>query len=213
MSDDRRKLELIASLRDQGIADERVLAAMAETPRELFVNEVFRPQAYADNALPIACGQTISQPYIVAYMTEMLKIAPHHKVLEIGTGSGYQTAILARLAKTVCTVERYRTLSHEAGERLKRLKLANVMKTVVDGRLGWHQQSPFDRIIVTAAAKEIPEALLDQLAPGGILLLPLERAPGKQDLVRITNTETEFVSEVLLPVRFVPLLEGVAKEG
>jgi protein-L-isoaspartate(D-aspartate) O-methyltransferase len=213
VSDDRRKADLIASLSLNGIRDERVLSAIADTPRELFLNEAFKHQAYADSALPIACGQTISQPYVVAFMTEALKLEPHHRVLEIGTGSGYQTAILAHLAKMIYTVERYRTLSHEAGERLKRLKLANVMKTVADGRMGWPQQAPFDRIIVTAAAKDIPEALLDQLAPGGILVLPLEKAPGKQELYRIVNTETEFASEPLLPVRFVPLVEGVAKES
>ena len=213
MIEDRRKTEMIAGLARQGIRDERVLEAMAAVPRELFVNEIFRDQAYSEQALPITCGQTISQPYIVAFMTEALRLEPQHRVLEIGTGCGYQTAVLAHLCKSVCTVERYRTLSHEAGERLKRLKLANVQKTVADGMRGWRQQAPFDRIIVTAAAKEIPEPLLDQLAPGGIMVLPLEQKPGKQELYRITNGKDAFDSESLLPVRFVPLLEGVAGEG
>ncbi len=213
MMEDPRRTNLLAALRRQSISDERVLQAMADVPRELFVENAFADQAYADQALPISCGQTISQPYVVAFMTESLRVGTNDRVLEIGTGSGYQTAVLSRLCKRVYSVERYRTLSEKAAERLKALKVSNVTQMVGDGTLGWPQLAPYDRIIVTAAAKDVPEALLDQLGPGGIMVLPVEERAGRQDLYRITRTGKGITREHLLPVRFVPLVEGLPREG
>lgn len=212
--DDPRKAILLSNLRRSGIADERVLAAMAEVPREAFVENAFADQAYADQALPMSCGQTISQPFIVALMTEALDVAPGHRVLEIGTGSGYQTAVLSRLCKRVYSVERFRTLSEKASQRLKTLKYANVTLQVGDGNAGWPTLAPFDRIMVTAAAARLPpQPLLDQLADGGIMVIPLEERPGKQDLYRVTRVGAGFKQDHLTPVRFVPLVEGLPKDG
>jgi protein-L-isoaspartate(D-aspartate) O-methyltransferase len=213
VTDDFRKIELLMALRNQGVRDQAILEAIERTPREDFLDASFQAQAYADHALPISCGQTISQPFIVAYMTDKLKLEKGHKVLEIGTGSGYQTAILARLAKRVYTIERYRTLAREAGKRFKELGLENIIQMTGDGYKGWPKQAPFDRIIVTAAAKEIPPVLAEQLAIGGIMVIPLEEGPQKQDLYRIPRTEEGFERETLLPVRFVPLVAGVARES
>ena len=213
MTDDPRKSGLLSSLQKQGIRDRRVLDAIAAVPRERFVEEAFSDQAYADQALPMSCGQTISQPYIVALMTEALDVKASHRVLEIGTGSGYQCAVLSHLCKRVYTVERYRTLAAKAGERFNALKLKNVTQTVGDGTQGWLRLAPFDRIIVTAAAKEVPTALLDQLEPGGVMVLPIEERAGKQDLFTITQTDAGFERKHLLPVRFVPLVKGLPKEG
>jgi protein-L-isoaspartate(D-aspartate) O-methyltransferase len=208
---DQQKIELIMSLRSNGIRDTRVLEAIETVPRELFVPEAFQDLAYADQALPIECGQTLSQPFIVAFMTDRLKVGDRMKVLEIGTGSGYQTAILAQLCRRVYTMERYRTLMKSAEERFKQLRLANVTTILGDGNKGWPQQAPFDRIIVTAAASKLPRKLLEQLAVGGIMIVPVEVSPGKQEILRITRTEDGFDRESLLPVRFVPLVEGIAK--
>jgi protein-L-isoaspartate(D-aspartate) O-methyltransferase len=213
VTEDYRKIELIMSLRNQGIRDQRILEAIERTPREIFLGPSFQPMAYADQALPIACGQTISQPYVVAYMTDRLKLNDRCKVLEIGTGSGYQTAILSPLCRRVYTIERYRTLAKEAEQRFKELGLTNITQMVGDGYKGWPKQAPFDRIIVTAAAAEVPEALADQLAPDGIMIIPLQDGPFSQELVRITRDEQGFTHERLLPVRFVPLVEGVARES
>lgn len=213
MTEDRRKRQLLQSLREQGIRDERVLAAIADVPREAFVEQPFADQAYADQALPIACGQTISQPYIVALMTEALRLEPSHRVMEVGTGSGYQAAVLSKLAAQVFTIERYRSLAETAGERFRRLELTNITQQVGDGTLGMPDHAPFDRIIVTAAAKQVPQAYLDQLAIGGILVIPVEERPGKQDLWRITRDEQGFEHEHLTAVRFVPLVEGVPPQG
>jgi protein-L-isoaspartate(D-aspartate) O-methyltransferase len=213
MNDDRRRRELLQSLREQAITDERVLQAIGEVPREAFVERPFADQAYADQALPISCGQTISQPYIVALMTEALKVEPAHRVLEIGTGSGYQAAVLSRLCRRVYTIERYRTLAEQAGERFRRLGLDNITQQVGDGSKGMPTLAPFDRIIVTAAAQEAPQALLDQLAPGGIMVVPIEERPGRQSLWRITRDAQGFAREHLTPVRFVPLVEGLPREG
>lgn len=210
---DHRKIQLLMALRNQGIRDRKVLEAIEKTPRELFMAETFAGRSYADEALPISCGQTISQPYIVAFMTEKLEVSDRHRVLEIGTGSGYQAAILAQLCRRLYTVERYRTLADQAAQRFKPLKLNNVTQMVGDGTKGWPGQEPFERIIVTAAAKEVPEGLLAQLAVGGIMVIPIEERPGKQDLYRITRTAKGIGREHLLPVRFVPLVEGVAKES
>ncbi len=209
---DHRKIQLIMSLRNQGVRDMRVLEAIERVPRELFVEPSFADQSYADQALPIACGQTISQPFIVGLMTDRLKVEARHKVLEIGTGSGYQAAILSQLCRRLYTMERYRTLAKSAAARFKELKIGNITPVVGDGTKGWPRQAPFDRIIVTAAAKEIPPPLIEQLTPDGIMVIPLEEKPGKQDLYRITRTEQGHDSEHLTAVRFVPLVEGVAKE-
>ena len=208
---DQQKIELVMSLRSAGIRDTRVLAAIETVPRELFVPETFKDLAYADQALPIECGQTLSQPFIVAFMTDRLKVGERMKVLEVGTGSGYQTAILAQLCRRVYTMERYRTLMKQAEARFKELRLANVTTVLGDGSKGWPAQAPFDRIIVTAAAKKLPRKLLEQLAVGGVMVIPVEVSPGRQELLRITRTEDGFERESLLPVRFVPLVEGIAK--
>jgi protein-L-isoaspartate(D-aspartate) O-methyltransferase len=213
VSEDYRKIELIMALRNQGIRDQAILEAIERTPREMFLGPSFQPMAYADQALPIACGQTISQPYVVAFMTDRLKLNDRSKVLEIGTGSGYQTAILSPLCRRVYTIERYRTLAKEAEERFKALGLTNITQMVGDGYKGWPKQAPFDRIIVTAAAREVPKVLADQLAIGGIMIIPLEEGLMNQELVRVTRDEQGFGQERLLPVRFVPLVEGVARES
>ena len=213
MNEDYRKIELIMALRNQGIRDRKILEAIERTPREMFLTAPFQPMAYADQALPIACGQTISQPFVVAFMTDRLQLNDRCKVLEIGTGSGYQAAILSPLCRRVYTIERYRTLALAAGERFKALDLHNVTQMVGDGVKGWPNQAPFDRIIVTAAAKQVPQALTEQLAIGGIMIIPLEDAPMNQELVRIIRSEEGYAQEDLLPVRFVPLVEGIARES
>jgi protein-L-isoaspartate(D-aspartate) O-methyltransferase len=212
VTSDIRKIELIMSLRNRGIRDTRVLAAIEQVPRERFIDPTFLAQAYADQSLPIECGQTISQPYVVAFMTEKLAVTDRMKVLEIGTGSGYQTAVLAHLCRRVYTIERYRTLLRDAETRIAELGLSNVTTMVGDGTKGWPSQAPFDRIIVTAAAREVPQTLVDQLRPGGIMVLPVETGHGEQELVRITVGDDGPVRESLLPVRFVPLVEGIARE-
>src|ERR1044072_4100877 len=181
-------MEFLLTLRRRGIADKAVLRAMDEVPREFFVETAFAGSAYADQALPIACGQTISQPYVVAYMTEQLDIGPSHRVLEVGTGSGYQAAVLSKLAREVVSIERYRTLADQARERLKALGYDNVEVVAGDGFAGVPGRAPYDRIIVTAAAETIPEALIEQLADGGIMLLPLGPHDGAQEIVKLTKT-------------------------
>ncbi len=168
---DNRHMEFLLTLRRRGIGDQAVLRAMGEIPRERFVELEFTDSAYADHALPIACGQTISQPYVVAYMTEQLRLRPHHRVLEIGTGSGYQAAVLSRLAREVVSIERYRTLAEHARERLRAVGCNNVDVVGGDGMEGVPSKAPFDRIIVTAAAETVPQALIDQLADDGIMLV------------------------------------------
>ncbi len=205
-------MEFLLTLRRRGIADQGVLRAMDEVPRERFVEPTFADSAYADQALPIACGQTISQPYVVAYMTEQLEMESHHRVLEVGTGSGYQAAVLSHLAREVVSVERYRTLAEEARERLKALGYENVDIVVGDGFAGEPDRAPYDRIIVTAAAETIPEALLDQLADGGIMILPLGSHDGSQHIIKLTKSVTGIRRENLIPVRFVPMLPGKAQE-
>ena len=203
---------LILGLRSQGVSDPKVLKTIEATPRELFTPELFRERAFEDSALPIACGQTISQPFIVGLMTQALKIDRRSRVLEIGTGSGYQTAILSKLARLVYTVERYRTLMREAEARFKALGLTNVITRFGDGGEGWPEQAPFDRIMVTAAAPGEPTALLQQLKPSGILVAPIGKGP-VQTLRRYSGDgHGGFQVEDLIDVRFVPLLEGVAKE-
>ena len=206
-------MEFLLTLKRRGIADHAVLRAMDEVPRDRFVGPAFGDDAYADQALPIDCGQTISQPYVVAYMTEQLKLRPHHRVLEIGTGSGYQAAVLSRLVREVVSIERYRTLADAARERLRALGYDNVEVIAGDGFAGYRAKAPYDRIVVTAAAEEIPEALLDQLAADGVMVLPLGPHAGPQHLIRLTKSQTgEIARETLIGVRFVPLLPGQAKE-
>jgi protein-L-isoaspartate(D-aspartate) O-methyltransferase len=206
------RMEFLLTLRRRGIMDQAVLRAMDEVPREHFVEQDFTEAAYADQALPIACGQTISQPYVVAYMSEQLAVKPQHRVLEVGTGSGYQAAVLSRLAREVISIERYRTLAETARSRLKTLGYDNVEIIVGDGLLGAPVRAPFDRIIVTAAAESIPQNLVDQLADGGIMILPLGPHGGHQDLVKLTKTKDGLKREDLIAVRFVPLLPGRARE-
>ena len=207
---DPRLIQLVMTLRGGGITDSKVLAAIERTPRSVFVPERFSDQAFDDRALPIDCGQTISQPYVVAHMTQALKLDDRMKVLEIGTGSGYQAAILARLARRVYTIERYRTLLKEAEARFSQLRLTNITAKPGDGSLGWPEQAPFDRIIVTAAAPVRPDTLLEQLRPGGICIAPVDR-DAAQILVRYEKTETGIEERDLMPVRFVPLVKGEAR--
>jgi protein-L-isoaspartate(D-aspartate) O-methyltransferase len=206
------RMQFLLDLRRRGIMDADVLRAMDEVPREQFVAPNQAKSAYSDRAMPIACGQSISQPYIVAYMTEQLDAEPQHRVLEIGTGSGYQAAVLSRLVKHVTSIERYRTLAETARKRLAALGYDNVDVIVGDGLAGAPERAPFDRIIVTAAAEQIPEALLEQLIVGGMMILPLGRHGGSQSLVRLTRTADGFTRDDLIGVRFVPLLPGKARE-
>jgi protein-L-isoaspartate(D-aspartate) O-methyltransferase len=206
------RMEFLLTLRRRGIADQAVLRAMDEVPREQFVETTFADSAYADQALPIACGQTISQPYVVAYMTEQLGVRPDHRVLEVGTGSGYQAAVLSRLAREVVSIERYRTLADHARIRFRSLGYSNIELVVGDGFAGVPGRAPYDRIIVTAAAEVLPETLLDQLADGGIMILPLGSHEGTQHLIKLTKSVTGTRRENLIPVRFVPMLPGQAQE-
>ncbi|XBQ15202.1 MAG: protein-L-isoaspartate(D-aspartate) O-methyltransferase [Oceanicaulis sp.] len=211
MTADTRVIQLVMALRTAGISDKAVLGAIERTPRDLFVPESFADQAYQNRPLPIDCGQTISQPFVVAAMTQALKLDDRCKVLEIGTGSGYQAAVLARLARRVYTVERYRTLAKEAEARFARLRLTNIVPRIGDGAKGWPEQAPFDRIIVTAAASERPDALLAQLKPGGIMVAPVQNGQ-VQTLMRYVADEAGDASEeALFDVRFVPLVPGAAK--
>lgn len=199
---------LIGQLIRQGIRDERVLAAMANVPREAFVDEAFAHQAWENMALPIGFGQTISQPYIVARMTEQLLMGSPNSVLEIGTGSGYQTAVLAQLVNHVYTVERIKTLQYQAKRRLQRLDLHNVSTRHGDGWAGWPTKAPFDAIIVTAAAPVVPEALVQQLKVGGRLIIPVGESRSEQQLLLIEKGSTRIHTERLEAVRFVPLVHG-----
>jgi protein-L-isoaspartate(D-aspartate) O-methyltransferase len=206
------RMQFLLALRKRGISDAAVLRAMDQVPREHFVESSFIESAYADQALPIACGQTISQPYVVAYMTEQLRVAPRHRVLEVGTGSGYQAAILSRLAREVISMERYRTLADAARIRLATLGYDNVEVRVGDGLLGVPEGAPFDRIIVTAAAEKVPDHLVAQLADSGVMVLPLGPHSGSQQLVKLTKQNQTYEQEDLIAVRFVPLLPGQARE-
>jgi len=206
------RMEFLLTLRRRGIGDAAVLRALEEVPRARFVDSEQAEAAYADQALPIACGQTISQPYVVAYMTEQLGVRPHHRVLEVGTGSGYQAAVLSRLAREVVSIERYRTLASAARRRLAALGYENVEVVVGDGLSGVPARAPYDRIIVTAAAESVPQALLDQLAEGGVMVLPLGPHGGSQQIIKLTKSPTGVAREDLIGVRFVPLSPGQARE-
>jgi protein-L-isoaspartate(D-aspartate) O-methyltransferase len=209
---DTRLARLVLGLRSQGVTDPAVLAAIEKTPRDLFTPDLFKERSWEDSALPIACGQTISQPYIVGLMTQALTLEPRARVLEIGAGSGYQTAVLSRLARLVYTVERYRTLLRAAETRFETLQITNVITRFGDGFLGWAEQAPFDRILVTAAAPEEPIVLLRQLKPSGVLVAPIGKGPVQQLCRYAGDGEGGFTMDVLCEVRFVPLLEGVARE-
>ncbi|HUK60404.1 MAG TPA: protein-L-isoaspartate(D-aspartate) O-methyltransferase [Stellaceae bacterium] len=202
---------LVMELRGEGVSDRRVLAAIEATPREDFVPPALREQAYANVALPIGEGQTISQPLVVGLMTQALDVRERDKVLEIGTGSGYQAAVLARLCRRVFTVERHRTLLRAAEQRFKALRLSNITTLYGDGTKGWPEQAPFDRIIVTAAAPDVPGNLLESLAPGGVLVAPVGHEREEQQLLRVARAGESFDIENLGPVRFVPLLEGLPR--
>ncbi len=208
-----RKIRLLIELRRAGIKDTRVLAALERVPREAFTPASFRDQAYANKALPIGHGQTLSQPLVVALMTQALALVGGERVLEIGTGSGYQAAVLAQLASEVFTIERWQELLGAAERRFAELRLANIHTGLGDGMLGWPSAVPFDAILVTAAAEEVPAALLAQLAEGGRLVLPLGPHQGDQELVRLTRQGKRHQEERLGPVRFVPLLPGLAAGG
>ncbi len=210
MASAQDQIGLIMQLRRRGIRDNNVLRAIERVPRELFVDPAFADNAYQDIALPIECGQTISQPYVVAFMTEQLELDPQHKVLEIGTGSGYQAAVLSHLCRRLYTIERWRELQKAAERRFTKLGITNVSTIIGDGWLGWPPQAPFDRIIVTAAAEEAPPALLDQLMVDGRMIIPLGETRDTQQLVQIDKTEEGLIETPLLPVRFVPLVHGRA---
>jgi len=202
-------MRLMLSLRQAGVTDRRVLAALEAVPREVFVEPPFAERAYEDTALPIACGQTISQPGIVGIMTQALEVDERAKVLEVGAGSGYQAAVLSKLARRVYAIERHRPLALAARDRLARLGISNVTLRTGDGTRGWIEQAPFDRIIVTAAAEDVPARLLEQLRPGGIMVLPVGESGDVQQLIRITRTEDGLDYRELADVRFVPLVEGM----
>ena len=206
------KMMFQLALRRRGISDQTVLRTMEEVPREVFVAAGDREHAYRDSALGIACGQTISQPFVVAYMTEQLQLRKEHKVLEIGTGSGYQAAVLSRLCAHVLTIERYRTLADTARDRLEALDYFNIEVMLGDGFDIPPGAGDFDRIIVTAAMEQIPEKLLERLLPGGILIAPIGPHHGTQTLVRMTRKDSGFERKELVDVRFVPALPGIARE-
>ena len=207
-----RIMRFVLALRSRGVTDSRVLAAMERVDRGLFVTGTFARRAYEDTPLPIACGQTISQPSVVGLMTEALAVEPRHTVLEVGTGSGYQAAILACLARRVYTVDRHRALVREAEARFAALGLANITARTADGSLGLPEQAPFDRILVTAAAEDPPGALLAQLRIGGIMIVPVGQSDTVQQLICVRRTDAGFDYEDLRDVRFVPLLEGIAAD-
>jgi protein-L-isoaspartate(D-aspartate) O-methyltransferase len=206
------KMMFQLTLRRRGISDQAVLRTMEEVPREAFVPAGDRDYAYRDSALGIACGQTISQPFVVAYMTEQLQVGKDHRVLEIGTGSGYQAAILSRLCKHVLTMERYRTLADSARQRLEKLGYHNIEVLFGDGFDVPPGAGDFDRIIVTAAMEEIPEKLMQRLEVGGVLIAPVGPHHGTQTLVRVTRSKAGFDRKELVDVRFVPALPGTARE-
>jgi len=209
----QKKLRLLMELRRAGIGDARVLGAIEKTPREKFVPPAFEDQAYENLALPIGQGQTVSQPYVVALMTEKLELGDRHNALEIGTGSGYQTAVLSRLCRRVFSVERHRQLLRDAERRFAELGLRNIICRFGDGTKGWPEQVPYDRVLVTAAAAEVPATLIDGLAPRGVLVAPVGEDHRDQHLVRIRRHDHGFSTEDLGLVRFVPLVAGLPRRS
>lgn len=208
LKNDEKKMQFILSVRSKGVVDDNVLKAIESLNREHFLKGVFAQRAYEDTPLPIECGQTISKPSVVGIMTQALKITTRDKILEIGTGSGYQTAILSKLARRVYSVERFKPLYDEARQIFKQLNLNNITPIWGDGSQGIVEQQPFDRIIVTAAAEDPPPILLNQLKVGGIMIIPVGQSDEIQKLIKVERTETNFKYEDLCDVRFVPLLEG-----
>ena len=208
-----QKMQFLFSLRSHGVTNKRVLTAMEKVDRGKYIRGTFEDRAYEDTPLPIACGQTISQPSIVALMTEALDVQPLHKVLEIGTGSGYQAAILSQLARRVYTVDRHRRLVKAAREVFEAENISNIIAFTADGSRGLPEQAPFDRIVLTAASEDPPGPLLAQLRIGGIMVLPVGQSDAVQTLVKVTKTDEGLNYQELRAVRFVPLLEGLGKEN
>jgi protein-L-isoaspartate(D-aspartate) O-methyltransferase len=206
-------MQFLFALRSRGVTDKAVLTAMEKIDRGPFIRGYFAERAYEDMPLPIACGQTISQPSVVGLMTQALKVSNRDKVLEVGTGSGYQAAILSLLARRVYTVDRHKRLVSEASEIFRDLDLTNITAITADGSFGLPDQAPFDRIIVTAAAEDPPGPLLAQLKIGGIMVVPVGQSDAVQHLIRVTRSETGFDYDELRPVRFVPLVEGLGRDG
>ncbi|MEP5732546.1 MAG: protein-L-isoaspartate(D-aspartate) O-methyltransferase [Sulfitobacter sp.] len=212
LSEAERKMQFLYALRSKGVTDARVLGAMEAVDRGPFITGLFSKRAYEDMPLPIACGQTISQPSVVGLMTQALEVSPRDKVLEIGTGSGYQAAILSKIARRVYTIDRHRRLVHEARAIFTDLDLVNITAITADGSFGLAEQAPFDRIIVTAAAEDPPGPLLAQLKEGGIMVLPVGQSDSVQHLIRVRKTADGLEYDEMRSVRFVPLLEGLGKE-
>ena len=209
---DPRAMQLVLELRQNGITDDKLIEVMERLPRDMFVPQAFQARAYENLALPIGYHQTVSQPHVVALMTQALELNDRCKVLEIGTGSGYQAAVLAPLCRRLYSIERHKGLHLEAEERFKHLRIHNITTRFGDGSKGWPEQAPFDRIIVTAAAIDIPPVLVEQLAIGGIMVVPIGDDQHDQRLVKVVRTETDTVISDLGWVRFVPFVEGEASE-
>lgn len=208
-----QKMQFLFAIRSRGVTDKRVLTAMENVDRGLFVKGIFSDRAYEDMPLPIECGQTISQPSVVGIMTQALNITPRDTVLEVGTGSGYQTVILSQLARRVYTVERYKRLVMSSKLVFEHLKATNIISLYADGSHGLPDQAPFDKIILTAAAEDPPGPLLAQLKIGGIMVLPVGQSDAVQSLIKVTRSQTGFDYEDIRDVRFVPLVEGLGKDG
>ncbi|HBB83351.1 MAG TPA: protein-L-isoaspartate(D-aspartate) O-methyltransferase [Sulfitobacter sp.] len=213
ISEAERKMQFLYALRSKGVTDARVLTAMEAIDRGPFIRGIFASRAYEDMPLPIACGQTISQPSVVGLMSQALQVSSRDKVLEIGTGSGYQAAILSKLARRVYTIDRHRRLVQEARGVFEAMDLNNITAITADGSFGLAEQAPFDRIIVTAAAEDPPGPLLAQLKEGGIMVLPVGQSDTVQHLIRVRKTADGLEYDELRAVRFVPLLEGLGKDG
>jgi len=212
MSSAEQKMQFLFALRSKGVTDQRVLSAMEQIDRAPFIRGLFTGRAYEDMPLPIACGQTISQPSVVGLMTQALNVHPRDKILEVGTGSGYQAAILSLLARRVYTVDRHKKLTRDAQKLFDKLGLTNVIVQTADGSFGLPEQAPFDRILVTAAAEDAPGPLLAQLRVGGIMVVPVGQSDAVQTLIKVVRTEDGFDYEELRPVRFVPLVGGIAQD-
>ncbi|CUH80468.1 Protein-L-isoaspartate O-methyltransferase [Tritonibacter multivorans] len=210
--DAETKMQFLFALRSRGVTETRVLEAMESIDRGAFLRGIFAERAYEDVPLPISCGQTISQPSVVGLMTQALQVSPRDTVLEVGTGSGYQAAVLARIARRVYTIDRHARLVQEARQVFEQLNLSNITSLVGDGSFGMPDQAPFDRIIVTAAAEDPPGPLLSQLKVGGIMVVPVGQSDTVQTLIRVRKSENGLEYDELRPVRFVPLLEGLGKE-
>ncbi len=213
MTTPNHKIRLVMELRRSGVTDTRVLSAMERTPREAFCPPQFLDRAYEDTALPIEHGQTLSQPTVVGLMTQAIEVGARHKVLEVGTGSGYQASVLSLLCRRLYTIERHKPLLSDAEARFRELRINNIVTLHGDGWAGWPAQAPFDRIIVTAAPDEVPAALVDQLAVGGLLVLPVGREKREQRLLRLRKTEDGVATEELAAVRFVPMVSGLPEDG